>query len=877
MNVSAEKSSHRLLLPSLLALAVLGLGLWITHVVWVDAKAAEARSLRAEFDFRVRETAEAIQSRMDTYRQVLRGARGLMYGSIQIDRDRFEHYIASSRLEENYPGIQGIAIAEIVPASQLENHIEAVRAEGFPDYTIRPPGPRDIYTSITQIQPFNVMNQRAFGFDMYTEPTRRIAMERARDTGRAALSGRVKLVQESETNVQSGFLMYLPVYRRGVPLESIEQRRAHILGWVYAPFRVNDFMAGLGGARSAELQVSIYDGAVMSPDACLYRCNREGEPASPFRETLVIEMVGHTWTMDVHAAPSFASPDDNSRPQLILVAGLGISLLLAMLVWILATGRSRALNLALGMTRHLRASEFRWKFALEGAGDGVWDWEVPTGRVSFSQQWKSMLGYEDRDIGNHVSEWTNLIHEEDQPSFAAAMEAYLNESNAIYSGEYRLKCKDGSWKWVSSRGMAVSRDENGRPTRIIGTHRNITERKETERRELERQQALDEARNALQKAQRLEAVGKLTGGVAHDFNNVLQIISGNIQLLLHGADEPSKRQLRLQSMLSAVDRGAKLSTQLLAFARRQPLQPQVKNIAKLIANMEEMLTQALGEAIKVETRINPQLWTAYVDPNQLENVLLNLAINARDAMEGSGKLIIEADNETIAESALEKGGEVEAGDYVMLSVSDTGSGIPPDIIEHVFEPFFTTKPEGRGTGLGLSMAYGFVKQSGGHIRIHSEMGRGTTLTILLPRSEAAEHKVSQRKTEAVARGDECILVVEDDAEVQSAVVAMLRDLGYGVLKADNAENGLAIIKDGAKIDLLFTDVVMPGSMRSVDLVREAQLILPGLPVLYTSGYAQDVIVHDGRLDPGVRLLSKPYSREQLAKEVRLAIDGKGKV
>lgn len=868
---TAETPSRRSLIPFLLAGAVLFLGLGMTYKIWSNAEAAERRSLQTEFDFRVRETSEAIVRRMDTYRQVLRGAQGLLYGSIQIDRGRFEHYVSTLRLQEQYPGIQGIAISEIIPATQIENHIRSIRAQGFPDYTVRPAGEREIYTAITHIQPFNLRNQRAFGFDMYSQPTRRAAMERSRDTGQATLSGRVKLVQETETDVQSGFLMYLPVYRTDVPLETVEQRRAHILGWVYAPFRANDFMTGLGGERSSELEVRIYDGTELSAETCLYNCQIQEAPPSAPRKVVPLTIAGHTWTLDIYAEPSFKDHIDSRRPELIIRFGLTISALLAILVWILATSRNRAVNLALNMTRDLRASEFRWKFALEGAGDGVWDWEAPS-KVTYSRQWKAMLGYGDDEIEGDVSAWDRLIHPDDKPGFAAALDDYMNGRSALYTGEYRLKCKDGSWKWILTRGIAVSRDEHGRPSRMIGTHTDISGRKETERREAERQQALNEARNALQRAQRLEAVGKLTGGVAHDFNNVLQIISGNIQLLLHTADDPKKRELRLKSMLSAVERGAKLSAQLLAFARRQPLQPQVKDIGRLIANMEDMLSQALGETIAVQIDIAPHLWTAYVDPNQLENVLLNLSINARDAMSEGGMLTIKAENETITAGTADKDAEFEPGQYVKITVSDTGTGIPPALLEHVFEPFFTTKPEGQGTGLGLSMAYGFVKQSGGHIRIRSEMGKGTSVIILLPRSTQAEAPAPERKTESILGGNETILVVEDDPGVQGAVVAMLEELGYKVFKADDAASALAVLKEGVSIDLLFTDVVMPGPMRSTDLVKEAQSLLPGLPVLFTSGYAQDVIVHDGKLDPGVRLLSKPYSREQLATEVRRSLD-----
>ena len=379
---------------------------------------------------------------------------------------------------------------------------------------------------------------------------------------------------------------------------------------------------------------------------------------------------------------------------------------------------------------------------------------------------------------------------------------------------------------------------------------------------------LQSAQAALQHAQKLEAIGKLTGGVAHDFNNILQVIGGNLQLLRDAVagDERSARQL--DSAAGAVERGAKLASQLLAFARRQPLQPRVVNPATVLQQMDELLRRAVGETIAVETIKSGGLWNTCVDPYQLENVLLNLAINARDAMPAGGKLTIELGNALLDDEYAATHHELAPGQYVLFAVSDNGCGMSRETLERACEPFFTTKPEGQGTGLGLSMAYGFVKQTGGHFKIYSELGHGTTIKMYFPRSYQAEANEPVAKGGSVTGGDETILVVEDDPAVQATVVEMLRSLGYKVMKADNAGAAMAVLNSGMPIDLLFTDVVMPGPMRSPELARRARELHPGIEVLFTSGYTQNAIVHDGKLDAGVQLLSKPYAREQLARKIR---------
>ncbi|MGK2912262.1 MAG: response regulator [Sphingobium sp.] len=373
---------------------------------------------------------------------------------------------------------------------------------------------------------------------------------------------------------------------------------------------------------------------------------------------------------------------------------------------------------------------------------------------------------------------------------------------------------------------------------------------------------------ALRQAQKIEALGKLTGGVAHDFNNLLQVISGNLQLLSRDVAGNARAETRVQNALAGVSRGAKLASQLLAFGRRQPLEPKVLNLGKLLHNMDDLLRRVRGDDIEIETIIGGGLWNTLVDPGQIENAILNLAINARDAMEGGGRLTIEAGNASLDDRYARQHQDVKAGQYILIAVTDTGTGIPADIIDQVFEPFFSTKAEGKGTGLGLSMVHGLVKQSGGHIKIYSEPGEGTTIKLYLPRAIAPEDVLIDISDAPVRGGDETILVVEDDDDVRETSVGLLSELGYRVLKARDAQSALGVIESGIPIDMLFTDVVMPGTLRSPELARLAKQRLPHIAVLFTSGYTENAIVHHGRLDAGVELLSKPYTREALARKIR---------
>lgn len=472
--------------------------------------------------------------------------------------------------------------------------------------------------------------------------------------------------------------------------------------------------------------------------------------------------------------------------------------------------------------------------------------------------------------------WASIVHPDDLAG-AASVWANARLIGEAYETEFRLRRHDGAFRWHISRAVPVAGP--GGIERWIGTNTDIEDQKQAEAvladlaTTLEARVAAEvvdrrQAEMALQQAQKMETIGKLTGGVAHDFNNLLQVISGNLHLLSKDVAGNERAERRVANALAGVSRGAKLANQLLAFGRRQALEPKVVNIGRLVSGMDDMLRRSLGESVDVETVVSGGLWNSLIDPTQVENALLNLAINARDAMNGQGKLTIELGNAYLDDAYARSHAEVAPGQYVMLAVTDTGTGMSPEIISQVFEPFFSTKPEGKGTGLGLSMVYGFVKQSGGHVKIYSEVAQGTTIKLYLPRCDETEDAVAVIESGPVTGGVETILVAEDDEDVRATAVDILADLGYRVLKAKDAASALTVIESGIPIDLLFTDVVMPGELRSPELARKARERIPNIAVLFTSGYTENAIVHGGRLDPGVELLGKPYTREALAKKIR---------
>lgn len=480
--------------------------------------------------------------------------------------------------------------------------------------------------------------------------------------------------------------------------------------------------------------------------------------------------------------------------------------------------------------------------------------------IEVNPAWQTSLGYRPHEvIGQHF--W-KLAHAEDAE---LAMQAVSHASQEkLRPFECRFNCNHGETRWLS---WSAAPGHGG----IYVVGRDITEDKAA-------QSQLEAAQEALRQAQKMEAVGQLTGGLAHDFNNLLQVIVGNIETLQR------KLPMNLDRLRRAADhamagarRATNLTQHLLAFSRKQPLNPRPVAVNRLVLGMSQMLQRTLGELIEIETSLAPELRHVEIDSNQLEIALLNLAVNARDAMPDGGKLCIQTSNLDLRSDGHLVAENLPRGEYVVIDVRDTGTGMSPEVLARAFEPFFTTKSVGHGTGLGLSQVYGFVRQSGGQVRISSTGGAGTTVRIYLPAARPdAEIPEDERQCEPAALAcRETVLVVEDDADVRAFTVETVRELGYDVLEARDGNSALNVLRQtpADKIDLLFSDVVLPGGINGQQLAQQALALHPRLKVLFATGYARDVIVHHGRLDPGVQLITKPFAFEDLAARLRSVLDG----
>ena len=470
--------------------------------------------------------------------------------------------------------------------------------------------------------------------------------------------------------------------------------------------------------------------------------------------------------------------------------------------------------------------------------------------VQVSPSSMTIVGYRPEEMIGHSA--VKFIHPDDLDNTRAEMRA-ARRGLQMRSFEARYIRKDGHpvlLNWMGTWSEPVRRHF------FIG--RDVTEQRAAEAQ--------------LRQAQKMEAIGQLTGGVAHDFNNILTVITGSVEILAEAVADRPELVSFTKVIDDAAERAAQLTQHLLAFARKQPLQPREIDINGLMVEAAKLLHPTLGEQIEISPKLGEDAWPALVDPSQLTTAILNLALNARDAMPGGGKLMLETRNVHLDAGYASMHSEVAVGDYVMIAVSDTGSGIAAANLEKVFDPFFTTKEVGKGTGLGLSMVFGFVKQSGGHIKVYSEEGHGTSVKIYLPRSTGLSQRAAETQVAStLPGGNETVLVVEDDALVRNYVISQVGSLGYTTLEAANAADALKILENHATVDLLFTDVIMPGSMNGRQLADEALKRRPSLKALFTSGYTEDAILHHGRLDAGVLLLAKPYRKTELARMIRVAL------
>jgi PAS domain S-box-containing protein len=564
---------------------------------------------------------------------------------------------------------------------------------------------------------------------------------------------------------------------------------------------------------------------------------------------------------------------DRQASMTSIVLAIGVTLCLTIIAWLFAIrGREvetrrqleeemRALNLALEDRVQERTADVKRAVDLLNAVvENIPDMILLKERSGGGFRYLLVNAAGERLLGR---DRTQILGKTERDIFPAEEAAIVVESNTtvIETGKPRIfsdrrLTTAAGVRTVETRMVPIA-SGNGGPALILAIVRDVSETKARE--------------EQLRQLQRMDAIGRLTGGVAHDFNNLLAIIHGNSELLRSGLADGSEAAEMADDVIGAASRGAGLVRRLLAFARMQHLEPEAVDLNARLENVIGLLQRALGESVNLRVKTAKGLWPATVDPTQVDDALVNLAINARDAMPGGGTLTIETRNASLDEDYAASHLEVVPGDYVMLAVSDTGTGMTPDVIARAFEPFFTTKMEGQGTGLGLSQVFGWVKQSRGHIKIYSEVGHGTTVKLYLPRAGGRPDEARDEAERGTPRGDETILVVEDNPNVRKTVIRQLHDLGYRTVEAEGGGQALNLIASGLKFDLLLTDVVMPGGITGYQLADQLRIGRPGLKVLFTSGYTE-LSATDGRPSRKDALLSKPYRKQDLGQAIRLVLD-----
>lgn len=809
----------------------------------------------------IQRTRDTLERRVDTYVALLRSGGGFFAGSLGVTREEFKRFVDHLELKRRYPGIQGIGFSQRIPKDQKEEVVASLQKEIKDDFKIWPEGDREEYHSIIFLEPLDRRNQAAIGFDMFTELVRRIAMVRARDSGFPTASGRVTLVQEIDDVKQAGFLIYMPIYRPDRVVTTIEERNEALEGFVYSPFRADDFMRDvLDKETSSSIMLEVFSGGEAVPGGLLHRSswgvNADGLPAR-FTRITQLEVAGTTWTLRFQTLPAFDRESSLTHIPSFLIAGLILSGLLFFLTRSQVLAQAASMRAAKDLDRSeiaRRQSEAHFRELVELSPEAIF---IETGGdfAFVNHALVKLLGAQcpEELIGKPV---LNRVHPEFREAVRERMRLLHEERQATSLLEQKWIRTDGTVLTVEVTAAPFTHEGKPGSQAII---RDISQRKVLEAQ--------------LMQAQKMEAVGRLAGGVAHDFNNLLTAILGYSELIMARLDRNNPLYDELQEIHLAGKRASNLTHQLLAFSRRQVLMPKVLDLNVIVSDIDRMLHRLIGEHIELITRTQSDLGRIKADPGQVEQVIMNLAVNARDAMSQGGRLTIETRNVDLDKDYARTHSEAKAGAYVMLAVSDTGIGMDSQTQARIFEPFYTTKDLGRGTGLGLSTVYGIVKQSKGHIWVYSELGRGSTFKVYLPRVDDRAEAYKSDLLKALPKGGtETILVAEDEDVVRRLACSALRAHGYTVIEARNGPDALSVAQNPpTPIQLMITDMVMPG-MNGRELAAKLTGTNPAMKVLYMSGYTEDAMIHQGELSEDTEFLSKPFTPELLLRRVREVLD-----
>ena len=858
-----------------IAWIILVLGLIITAAASMYMKYNVEKMAEPEFVFRCNEVKNKISKRLSDHARILRSGRGLFDASNEVTRKEWRIFTKQQEIQEQFPCVQGIGFSLLIPHAELAKHIQEVRSEGFPEYSVKPDGDREIYSSIIFLEPFFGRNLRAFGYDMLSDPVRRAAMEEARDADSEAISAKVVLIQETGNAIHAGTLMYVPVYRKDMPTDSVEQRRAAIRGWIYSPYRMNDLMQEILGpailSKKHKFHINVYDGSQISSKNLLYECHpardRKFWPEARFTYQIPFDFNGHIWTICFKQTSGGIFTAEYIEVWLTKFGGVIISFLLFALTRVLLNTRAEALRMAEKLTVDLRESEKRYAQLAEQSNTIAWEVDAKGLYTYVSGVSEAVLGYRPDELVGKMH-FYDLHPESGREAIRQAAFAVIERKEPFKNFVNDIQAKDGRIVWVSTNGLPLL-DDYGTLRGYCGSDTDISERKqvEEEKAKLESQ---------LRQAQKMQAMGQLAGGISQDFNNLLSLINGYSQVLLMDPDLKASARLKIEDILQSGEEAAGLTRQLLVFSRRHCEELKTIDLDATISDLNEMLRRIVPSKILMEIIPHPDLWKIKADPGNIEQIMMNLVSNAADAMPTGGKLTVKTENVKIDEpKRLLDHSDIKPGAYVVLSVNDTGCGMDASVKEHIFEPFFTTKEVGKGAGLGLATVYGIVKQSNAHIDVQSEPGKGAKFLIYFPKfvnentAEEAQNDIGN-----MPRGSETILLAEDEDCMRDMLQTFLHLSGYAVIAASNGEEALELAGNHkGQIHILLTDIVMP-KMNGFQLAKHAEELFPGIKLLFMSGYAKPAD-SDNRMDISDNFIEKPINMHALAVKLREILGGKG--
>ena len=960
-------------------------------VTWHMASSVNA-SADHEFLCRSEDIHTVIKDKMDDYAFILQSCVALFNASDTITRENWHSFIQSHQVEQQFPGIQGIGFALLIPHTELTQHIQKIRSEGFPEYNVFPSGDRECYSSAIYLEPFADRNLRSFGYDMFYDPVRRKAMEQARDTNSPVLSNPVVLVQETNKDVQIGLLMYVPVYRKGMPTDSVEHRRSALYGWVFSPYRMNDMIQGLLGPRNLEkaqqLHFKIFDGEQPASKKLLYGCHLgENQSLLPgVRSTLQIPLNfnGRRWILCFTQTGSGFFTAGYVPIWLTLGGGILISLLLFMLIRILLSTRDTAQQIAEKLTVDLRESEAKFRLLAENIQDVFWIGTPTIDRIIYvSPAFEKIWGLPCERLYQQPNPFIETVHPEDRHLIITALQNSTVEKRNI---EYRIIRPDGSVRWIFDRDFPVY-DNAGKLIAMCGVAIDITEHKLAEESillktvllEAQSEASIDgilavdtqghtllfnkrfveiwnipqsildtkddqvmleyvlkqvkdpvefkqkvaylyehkdkkssdeiefvdgrcfdrysaplisannklhgriwyfrditarkHAEAELQKIDKLQSIGALAGGIAHDFNNILQGLYGNISFAKEDLSNEHPSYVFLEEAEKSMTRAIQLTKQLLTFAKGGAPMKETFDLSPLIE--EAARFDLSGSNVKLIYHSASDLWPVNADKGQIQQVISNLVINAKQAMTQGGELHITLENATLEENTAIV---IPPGKYVKVIIKDEGRGIAPEILKHIYDPYFSTKK--KNSGLGLTTVWSIITKHGGHIGVVSKVGQGTVFTFYLP---ATTSSVPMSVTPAITENSLSnrpakILVMDDEKSVRTIITRILTSCGYAIETTLNGQETITRYKQAlasnAPFDLVILDLTIPGELGGEEVIKNLLVLDPHVQAIVSSGYANNPVMANPAAYGFKGTIAKPYTANDLRNIVANLLQGR---